>query len=93
MTTTLLVVAQNEIVGMRAIMPKVDPRWCEQVLVVDGRSTDGTAEYARAMGYDVHVQREPGLRAAYPRPGRWSAASGSSPSAPTATLRRSTSRS
>ena len=44
MTTTLLVVAQNEIEGMRAIMPKVDPRWCEQILVVDGRSTDGTAE-------------------------------------------------
>ena len=65
MTTTLLVVAQNEIEGMRAIMPKVDPRWCEQILVVDGRSTDGTAEYARTMGYDVHVQREPGLRAAY----------------------------
>ena len=61
MTTTLLVVAQNEIAGMRAIMPKVDPRWCEQILVVDGRSTDGTAEYARAMGYDVHVQGEPGL--------------------------------
>ena len=65
MTTTLLVVAQNEIEGMRAIMPKIDPRWCDQILVVDGRSTDGTAEYARARGYDVHVQREPGLRAAY----------------------------
>ena len=65
MTTTLFVVAQNEIEGMRAIMPKIDPRWCDQILVVDGRSTDGTAEYARSMGYDVHVQREPGLRAAY----------------------------
>ena len=65
MTTTLMVVAMNEIDGMRAIMPRVDPGWCQQILVVDGRSTDGTAEYAREMGYDVHVQREPGLRAAY----------------------------
>jgi glycosyltransferase involved in cell wall biosynthesis len=65
MTTTLLVVAQNEIQGMRAVMPQVAPHWCEQILVVDGRSTDGTAEYARAQGYDVHVQRQPGLRAAY----------------------------
>jgi glycosyltransferase involved in cell wall biosynthesis len=64
-STTLLVVAQNEIEGMRAIMPKVDRQWCDQILVLDGRSTDGTAEYARQQGYDVHVQSRPGLRAAY----------------------------
>lgn len=60
-----MVVAQNEIVGMRAIMPKVRREWVDQVLVVDGRSTDGTADYAREQGYDVHVQSRPGLRAAY----------------------------
>jgi glycosyltransferase involved in cell wall biosynthesis len=65
MTTTLLVVAKNEEEGMRVIMPQVRPEWVDQVLVVDGQSTDGTVEYARSMGYDVHVQREKGLRAAY----------------------------
>lgn len=65
MTTTLLVVAQNEIQGMRAIMPRVQPEWCEQVLLLDGNSRDGTAQYARDRGYDVHVQQQPGLRAAY----------------------------
>lgn len=65
MTTTLLVVAKNEEEGMRVIMPQVRPEWVDQVLVVDGRSTDGTVAYSRSMGYDVHVQKKPGLRAAY----------------------------
>jgi glycosyltransferase involved in cell wall biosynthesis len=60
-----MVLTQNEIEGMRAIMPQVRPEWVDQILVVDGNSTDGTAEYARSMGYDVYIQKQPGLRAAY----------------------------
>jgi len=62
---TLLVPTLNEIVGMRAIMPLVRREWCGQILVVDGNSTDGTAEYAREQGYEVHLQKRPGLRGAY----------------------------
>ena len=62
---TLLVPTLNEIDGMRAIMPQVDPGWCDQVLVVDGGSTDGTQDYARAQGYEVMVQRQRGIRYAY----------------------------
>ena len=62
---TLLVPTLNEIDGMRAIMPQVDPGWCDQVLVVDGGSTDGTQDYARAQGYDVMVQHQRGIRHAY----------------------------
>ena len=65
MTTTLMVVAKNEEEGMRVIMPQVDTSWIDQVLVVDGQSTDGTVEYSRSMGYDVHIQQQKGLRAAY----------------------------
>ncbi len=65
MNVTLLVPTLNEIVGMRAIMPLVRREWCSQILVVDGNSTDGTAEYAREQGYEVHVQKRPGLRSAY----------------------------
>jgi glycosyltransferase involved in cell wall biosynthesis len=65
MTTTLLVVAKNEEEGMRVIMPQVKPEWCQQILVVDGNSTDGTVEYAHSMGYEVYIQQERGLRAAY----------------------------
>lgn len=65
MTSTLFVPTLNEIDGMRAVMPQVDRRWCDQILVVDGGSTDGTQEYARAEGYEVVVQRGLGIRAAY----------------------------
>jgi glycosyltransferase involved in cell wall biosynthesis len=62
---TLLVPTLNEITGMRAIMPLVRREWCDQILVVDGKSTDGTAQYAREQGYEVCSQRRPGLRGAY----------------------------
>lgn len=65
MKVTLLVPTLDEIAGMKAIMPRVRGEWCEQVLVVDGGSTDGTVEYARSRGYDVVVQSRPGLRQAY----------------------------
>jgi glycosyltransferase involved in cell wall biosynthesis len=65
MTTTLVVLAMNEIEGMKQIMPRIKSHWCEQILVVDGQSTDGTAEWAEAQGYEVWVQRQRGIRFAY----------------------------
>lgn len=65
MKVTLLVPTLNEIDGMKAIMPQINPAWCDQVLILDGGSTDGTAEWAREQGYSVYVQKEPGLRQAY----------------------------
>jgi glycosyltransferase involved in cell wall biosynthesis len=64
-TVTLLVPTLNEIAGMRAIMPLVRREWVDQILILDGGSTDGTVEYAREHGYEVHVQREPGIRQGY----------------------------
>ena len=46
-------------------MPKVKREWVDQILIVDGQSTDGTAEYAREQGYDVVVQQKKGMRNAY----------------------------
>jgi glycosyltransferase involved in cell wall biosynthesis len=65
LTVTLLVPTLNEIDGMKAIMPQVQRRWVDQILVLDGGSTDGTIDWARAHGYDVHVQRQPGIRQGY----------------------------
>ncbi len=65
MKRTLLVLTLNEIDGMKQIMPKVQRDWYDQILIVDGGSTDGTVEYARQMGYPVHVQRQAGIRHAY----------------------------
>ena len=65
MSTTLFVPTLNEIVGMREVMPRVRREWVDQILVADANSPDGTAEYARQQGYDVVIQRKPGIRHAY----------------------------
>ena len=65
MKVTLLVPTLNEAAGMRSVMPKVKKEWVDQVLIVDGKSKDGTADIAREMGYDVVVQQTPGIRGAY----------------------------
>jgi len=65
MKVTLLVMTLNEIQGMRVIMPRVKREWCDQIIVVDGGSTDGTIEYARDRGYLVYVQKQLGFRHAY----------------------------
>lgn len=65
MTSTLLVLTLNEIEGMKAVMPEVNPAWCDQIIVVDGGSTDGTDQWAREQGYTVYVQTRPGIRYAY----------------------------
>ena len=41
-SVTLLVPTLDEIEGMRKIMPRIQRDWCDQILVVDGGSTDGT---------------------------------------------------
>ncbi len=56
-SVTLLVPTLNEIDGMRVIMPRVQPEWVDQIVILDGGSTDGTIEYAREQGYFVHVQQ------------------------------------
>jgi glycosyltransferase involved in cell wall biosynthesis len=62
---TLLVLTWNEYDAMIQVMPKVDRSLFHQILVVDGGSTDGTIEWARKQGYEVHVQTKPGMRQAY----------------------------
>jgi glycosyltransferase involved in cell wall biosynthesis len=61
-TFTLLIPTLNEITGMKAIMPRIDRKWVDQVLFMDGGSTDGTIEWARDNGYDVYVQKQTGIR-------------------------------
>jgi glycosyltransferase involved in cell wall biosynthesis len=65
MTVSLFIPTLNERLSMEQVMPKVDTSLFSQILVSDGNSKDGTADYARSLGYDVHVQKEKGIRFAY----------------------------
>jgi glycosyltransferase involved in cell wall biosynthesis len=55
----------NEIEGMKVIMPQIKRELYEQILILDGGSTDGTIEWAREQGYEVYVQKKRGIRFAY----------------------------
>jgi glycosyltransferase involved in cell wall biosynthesis len=50
---------------MKAIMPQIDPEWVDQIIITDGGSKDGTVEWAREQGYQVHIQSRPGFRYCY----------------------------
>jgi glycosyltransferase involved in cell wall biosynthesis len=63
--TTLLVLTLNEINGMKAVMGRVQSDWVDQILILDGGSTDGTIDWARDHGYPVYVQKQAGIRHAY----------------------------
>ncbi len=65
MKVTLFIPTLNEIQGMKAIMPRIKKEWYDQLLIVDGQSTDGTIEYAREQGWPIIVQKTKGLRHAY----------------------------
>ena len=50
---------------MEQVVPQIDRSLFHQILVSDGNSTDGTAEYAASLGFQVHLQRQKGIRFAY----------------------------
>lgn len=62
MKFTLLIPTLNEITGIQATMPHVRREWVDQVLFMDGGSTDGTIEWAREHGYEVYIQKQSGIR-------------------------------
>lgn len=65
MKITLLIPTLNEVEGMKQIMPRIKKEWYNQLIILDGGSTDGTIEYAKSQGYFVYVQKEPGIRYGY----------------------------
>lgn len=53
MKATLIAPTLNEIEAVQAVLPKIDRSWAEEIIIVDGGSTDGTVQYCKAHGYDV----------------------------------------
>ena len=65
MKTTLLMPTLNEIEGMKQIVPRIQKEWVDEVVVIDGGSTDGTIEYAQNAGFKVVHQKSKGITGAY----------------------------
>jgi len=60
MSTIVFVLTLDEIEGVSVIMPQVKKEWAEQIVVVDGGSTDGTVENAKELGFEVIHQHNKG---------------------------------
>lgn len=56
---TVLVCALNEEESLPHVLPKV-PQWVDEVLVVDGGSTDQTVEIARQLRPDIRILHQSG---------------------------------
>src|SRR5438045_3913775 len=60
-TIALLLPTLNELKGLEATIPFIDRSLVDDIIVVDGRSQDGTVEYAIKMGLTVATQLRRGL--------------------------------
>src|SRR5688572_14206761 len=62
-TITLLLPTWNEIDGLKAIFPTIDRSLFDDILIVDGGSTDGTVEFAIENNIRIMTQLRKGLAA------------------------------
>lgn len=65
MKVTLFIPVKNEIEGLKQIMPLIRPEWVDEILILDGNSTDGSKEYLQAKGYKVFDQQANNIRRAF----------------------------
>ena len=60
MSITIIILTLDEIDGVSVIMPQINKNWAEEIVFVDGGSTDGTVEKAKELGFDVIHQKNKG---------------------------------
>lgn len=65
MKISLVILTKNEIEGVRSIIPKIPRQAVDEIVVIDGQSTDGTKEYLEQDGFRVIVQEKMGRGEAF----------------------------
>lgn len=64
MRVLLIAPTSNELEAIKIILPKIDKKAIDDIVIVDYKSTDGTVEYCRKKGFKVHQQKSKGYGAA-----------------------------
>ena len=64
-TVALCFLCWNERPGCERDVPPIDLSAFDEVFAIDGRSSDGTAEYLQSLGVRTYAQNVPGLNSAY----------------------------
>jgi glycosyltransferase involved in cell wall biosynthesis len=57
--TTVLICTLNEEKNLPHVLPRI-PQWVDEVLLIDGHSTDQTVEVAKKLRQDIRVLYQPG---------------------------------
>ena len=65
LTVTLFIPFLNEVHGLRVIMPRIKLEWVDEIILLDGGSTDGSLAYLQSLGFTVLTQRTKGIKAAF----------------------------
>ena len=60
MSIAIIILTLNEIDGVKIILPKIKKEWADEIVVIDGGSTDGTIEECKKMGFEVIKQKNKG---------------------------------
>lgn len=65
-SVALLIPVLNEAEALPSILAQIDPAWVDEIVFVDGGSTDGSQELIRRWGHGtLYHQRIPGISNAY----------------------------